>query len=387
MFKIIIALILLMMKLIHKCLLTLLFLFVAKLSLGQTRNTTLTLNIDLIKQAYDSTKITYIKGSLPKNSIERSRYLRIQTHKGKIIRGYITAFNKDGLFIINKDNTYFSYCDYKNIKAIYFGRSYGNWVATATAGVAGIATLASLGSRYAILYGFLGALTTASYGQVGIALSYGIYKSLNHCHWRINYKRKAGTLVTEYILENKHKFGHIQNVDSITHGLPDLKKDNQIEIQDSSKNEIVKLEEQTELPIKVEQPKVNARFLEGLSFEVENAISIQWMLKNFNSKSVNESTLMKSFKNIKGLQITPEQLLNLNHSSLQFLAIIIGESAGYDIKALLELTDKQRKEIAFYEPSIFDTVSIQSTIDKSYLSELDLQNLQIIYNELNGRAK
>ena len=222
---------------------------------------------------------------------------------------------------------------------------------------------------------------------MGIALSYGIYKSLNHCHWRINYKRKEGTLVTEYILENKHKFGHIQHVDSITHGLPDLKKDNQIEIQDSSKNEIVKLEEQTELPIKVEQPKVNARFLEGLSFEVENAISIQWMLKNFNSKSVNESTLMKSFKNIKGLQITPEQLLNLNHSSLQFLAIIIGESAGYDIKALLELTDKQRKEIAFYEPSIIDTVSIQSTIDKSYLSELDLQNLQIIYNELNGRAK
>jgi hypothetical protein len=111
------------------------------------------------------------------------------------------------------------------------------------------------------------------------------------------------------------------------------------------------------------------------------------MLKNFNSKSVNESTLMKSFKNIKGLQIAPEQMLNLNNSSLQFLAIIIGESAGYDIKALLELTDKQRKEIAFYEPSIIDTVSNQSTIDKSYLSELDLRNLQIIYNELNGRAE
>ncbi len=375
------------MKLMHKCLLTLLFLLVAKLSFGQTRNTTLTLNSDLIKQAYDSTKITYIKGSLPKNSIERSRYLRIQTHKGKIIRGYITAFNKDGLFIINKDNTYFSYCDYKNIRRIYFGRSYGNWLGLSTAGVAGITTIASLGSGYAIPIGLFAGLTTATFGQLGIALAYGVYKGLNHCHWRINYKRKEGTLVTEYILENKHKFGHIQNVDSITHGLPDLKKYDQIEIQDSSKIGIVKLEEKTGLPIQVEQPKVKARFLEGLSFEVKNAISIQWMLKNFNSKSVNESTLMKSFKNIKGLQIAPEQLLNLNNSSLQFLAIIIGESAGYDIKSLLELTDKQRKEIAFYEPSMIDTVSNQSTIDKSYLSELDLQNLQIIYNELNGRAE
>ena len=375
-----------MIKLIHKCLITLLFLFVAKFSFGQTRNT-LTLNSDLIKQAYDSTKITYVKGSMPKNSIKRSRYLRIQTHKGKMLRGYIMAFNKDGLFIINKDNTYFSYCDYKNIRGIYFGRSYGNWLGLSTAGVAGITTIASLGSGYAIPIGITAGFMTATFGQLGIALAYGVYKGINHCHWRINYKRKAGTWVTEYILENKHKFGHIQNVDSITHGLPNLKKNNQIEIQDSSKNEIVKLEEQTEFPIKVEQPKVNARFLEGLSFEVKNAISIQWMLKNFNSKSVNESTLMKSFKNIKGLQIAPEQMLNLNNSSLQFLAIIIGESAGYDIKALLELTDKQRKEIAFYEPSMIDTVSNQSTLNKSYLSELDLQNLQIIYNELNGRAE
>ena len=281
------------MKLMHKCLLTLLFLLVAKLSFGQTRNTTLTLNSDLIKQAYDSTKITYIKGSLPKNSIERSRYLRIQTHKGKIIRGYITAFNKDGLFIINKDNTYFSYCDYKNIRRIYFGRSYGNWLGLSTAGVAGITTIASLGSGYAIPIGLFAGLTTATFGQLGIALAYGVYYGLNHCHWRINYKRKEGTLVTEYILENKHKFGHIQNVDSITHGLPDLKKYDQIEIQDSSKIGIVKLEEKTGLPIQVEQPKVKARFLEGLSFEVKNAISIQWRLKNFNSKSVNESTLMK----------------------------------------------------------------------------------------------
>ncbi len=374
-----------MKKLFCKTLLLMLFLLATTISYGQIEKNALTMDSDLIRRAYDSTKITYIKGSLPPEVIKKKPFLRIEISKGKIIRGYLLAHCKDGLFMIDKNNTQFSYCDYKNIKAIYFGRSYGHWVAMTTAGVAGIATILTLGSDYALLIGFAAGFYTSTFGQLGIGLTYGVYKGVKHCHWRIKFKRKAGEKVTDHILKNRDVFSQIQEVDSITQSSNEIKKNNQINIQDSSKIEIVKSKEQTELPIQVEQPKVKVSFLEGLNFEKENAVSIQWMLKNFDSKSVNESVLMKSFKNIKGLQIMPEQLYQLNNSSIQFLAIIIGESAGYDIKSIVELTDKQKKEIIFYEPSILDAVHIQSTIDKTYLSEIDLQNLQVLFNELKGR--
>jgi hypothetical protein len=335
---------------------------------------------DLIRRAYDSTKITYIKGSLPPEVIKKKPFLRIEISKGKIIRGYLLAHCKDGLFMIDKNNTQFSYCDYKNIKAIYFGRSYGHWVAMTTAGVAGIATILTLGSDYALLIGFAAGFVTATYGQLGIALGYGLYKGLNHCHWNINYKRSEGIEVSEYINENISKFGNIENVTSIHNGSNSIKDTSAVE-ENVSINPTPTISQPT---IQVEPPK-RVAYLEGLSFEGANGINIQWMLKNFDSKSVNESVLMKSFKNIKGLQIMPEQLIKLNNSSLQFLAIIIGESAGYDIKSIVELTDKQKKEIIFYEPSIIDAVHIQSTIDKSYLSEIDLQNLQVLFNELKNR--
>ncbi len=373
------------MKTIYKSFLTLLFFNIFQYTSAQQNGKKLTLSDELFTQAYDSTKIKKIPGHFSKATLENKRYLRIRVNK-KTLRGYLMAFNTHGLFIANKDNTGLTYCDYKNINSIYFGRSYGNWVATATGGVAGITMLATLGSgepSYSLAFGIIAGFVTATYGQLGIALGYGLYKGLNHCHWNINYKRSEGIEVSEYIKEHISKFGNIQNVTLITDGpIPnESEKDTTIE----ENNNIISSPDPNQPSIKVEPAKSKVSFLEGLNFEKGNAVSIEWMVKNFDSKSVNESVLMKSFKNIKGLQIMPEQLIKLNNSSLQFLAIIIGESAGYDIKSIVELTDKQKKEIIFYEPSIVDTVHIQSTIDKSYLSEIDLQNLRVLFNELKSR--
>lgn len=375
------------MKTICKSFLTLLFFNIFQYASAQQNGKKLTLSDELFTQAYDSTKIKKIPGHFSKATLENKRYLRIRVNK-KTLRGYLMAFNTHGLFIANKDNTGLTYCDYKNINSIYFGRSYGNWVATATAGVAGITMLATLGSgepSYSVAFGIIAGFVTATYGQLGIALGYGLYKGLNHCHWNINYKRSEGIEVSKYIDEHISKFGNIQNVTLITNSSNPIEssKDSTSEVNEN----VISSSEPTptQPSIKVEPAKSKVSFLEGLNFEKGNAVSIQWMLKNFDSKSVNESVLMKSFKNIKGLQIMPDQLLALNNSSLQFLAIIIGESAGYDIKSIVELTDKQKKEIIFYEPSIIDAVHIQSTIDKSYLSEIDLQNLQVLFNELKNR--
>ncbi len=369
------------MKIILKSFFTLLFFTIFQYAFPQQNGKKLTLSDELFSQAFDSTKITKIPGYFPTSTLEYKRYLRVEIKNKQILRGYLMAYNKYGLFMVNRENTEFLYCDYKQINHIFFGRSYGNWVLTTSLGVATLATIMSIQNGLeAIGIGMAAGLITATYGQLGTALVYGIYKGVNHCHWNIWYKRSEGLEVSELIAENISKFGNIENVTSIHNGSNSIKDTSAVE-ENVSINPTPTISQPT---TQVEPPK-RVAFLEGLSFEGVNGINIEWMVQNFQSKSVNETDMMKSFRNIKGLQIAPEQLTKLNNSSLQFLAIIIGESAGYDIKSILELTDKQRKEIVFYEPSIIDTVTIKSTINKTYLSDLDLQNLQVLFNELKNR--
>lgn len=380
-----------------KSLFTLIFISLCATGQAQNRKSTLILNDELILKAYDTSKINTIKGSFSKQKFQNKRYLRIETQKGKTFRGFLMAYHKNGLFLLDKRNTGFSYVDYKYIKGIYFGRSYGNWVAVSSSGAAGIVTFFGFiaGVDYPLLYGWISGIFTASYGQLGTALAYGLYKGINNCHWRISYNRKEGQEVSDFIDSNIEKFADIQNTTTLTI----QKSVPKIDSISNSENTIYNTNKDTNLIASGTQNDVNQNnetkktktlpskvsFLEGLEFEKNDGVSIEWVLKNFDSKSVNEGTLMKDFKNLKGIQITQNQLLKLNTSSLQFLALIICESGGYDIKALLKLTDKQIKEIVFYEPSIIDPVTPQSVIDKSYISEIDLQNLQAIYSELKSR--
>ena len=372
------------MKTIYKSFLTVLFFTIFQYAFPQQIGKKLTLNDELFTQAYDSSKITKIPGFFSTSDLGKKRYLRIEIKNHQMLRGYLMAYSKYGLFIANAENTQISYCDYQQINRIFFGRSYGNWVVISSLGAGALTTVITIQEGItAFIYGIGAAIGTATYGQLGTALVYGVYKGVNRCHWNIWYKRSEGLEVSEFIDENISKFGYIQNVTSLLNTPKSIvsKKDTTADVN----NEITNPNPIVSPPIvKVEPPK-RVTYLEGLSFEGTNGINIEWMIQNFQSKSVNETDLMKSFRNIKGLQISPEQLTKLNNSSLQFLAIIISESAGYDIKALLELTDKQKKEIVFYEPGIIDTVTNKSTIKKTYLSDLDLQNLQVIFNELKNR--
>lgn len=382
---------------IIKSIFTLIFISFCNVGVAQNKKATLILNDELILKAYDTSKINTIKGSFSKDKFQNKRYLRIETKKGKVFRGFLMAYHKHGLFLLDKRNIGFSYVDYKYIKGIYFGRSYGNWVGMSTAGVAGLTTIVGLasGDGYAIVYGWIAGFVTATYGQIGTALAYGLYKGINNCHWRIKYNRKEGQEVSDFIDSNIEKFADIQNTTALTIQKSVLK----IDSISNSENTIYNTNKDTNLIASGTQNDLNQNnetkktktlpskvsFLEGLEFEKNDGVGIEWVLKNFDPKSVNEGTLMKDFKNLKGIQIAQNQLLKLNTSSLQFLALIICESGGYDIKALLKLTDKQIKEIVFYEPSIVDPVTPQSVIDKSYISEIDLQNLQVIYSELKSR--
>lgn len=381
------------MKRFIKSITIILFFSIWAISSAQNQKANLRINQGLILQVYDSTKITKINGSFSLSDINFKRYLRIETGNKKILRGYLMAYNNHGLFIANKINTQFMYCDYKHINKVYFGRSYGNWVAVSTALASGITTmLAFIGgeSIYSIGWGFAAGITTATYGQIGTGLAYGIYKNVKNCHWQIYYQRKNGMKLTEYINEYNNLFDNIDNVTSWTNIKQKITNETITTSDTVNTNQTPQGTTNTpndSLPIKstVIKPQSKVTYLEGLPLEKNGGLSIEWVLKNFDPKSVNEGTLMKDFKNLKGIQITQNQLLKLNTSSLQFLALIICESGGYDIKALLKLTDKQIKEIVFYEPSIVDPVTPQSVIDKSYISEIDLQNLQVIYSELKSR--
>jgi len=85
------------------------------------------------------------------------------------------------------------------------------------------------------------------------------------------------------------------------------------------------------------------------------------------------------------MQLSRGQLSKYNTTQLQFLAMMICSGGGYNMKNVLTLTDKQRKFLGNYESGYLEDVNIDGTISTMNLSDIDLENLKVIFAELGDR--
>ena len=85
------------------------------------------------------------------------------------------------------------------------------------------------------------------------------------------------------------------------------------------------------------------------------------------------------------MQLSRGQLTKYNTSQLQFLAMMICSGGGYNMKSAANLTEKQKSFIKTYESGYLEEVNINGTISTMNLSDYDLDNIKVIFEELKSR--
>lgn len=352
----------------------------------------------VLQSVYDTTNIKKSNVTINPLDLRNTRHVRILTNKSNIIiRGKLVSYNEYGLFVYESKFKLLGFYPFKNLKKVKIGRSYGNLniiLSSAGAIVGGIA----LAYDYPLLFPvgmIVGAGATAFYTQIFVSPLHGIYKIAYQLNWNLKDKKTSILKFYQFLKDHPEETFFIAEFEANTENKSSIdvvKSENRmskniIETKsDSSSNS-----DQTEVDLKKEPLNDNVKvvqklkFLEGQSFGDDKNIKAKWIFTDFNSSKLNESDIQAVFKNIRGLQISREQLSKYNTSQIQFLAMMICSGGGYNMKNALILTEKQRKFLGMYESGYPEDINIEGTISTMNLSDIDLENLKVIFAELSDR--
>jgi hypothetical protein len=228
-------------------------------------------------------------------------------------------------------------------------------------------------SRIAIPWGIILGVTYATFGQIVVAPVYGLIKLNNHQNWNLKKNKHAIRDFYAFIRSNPYTIKDIE------------------EFQD------YRINSQMTNPVPTNSPEVNvpqnntesdvpkSNLSAPLTFGTDQNIQVNWIYDAFKPSHVNETELLKTFKNIRGMQLESSIIKNLNRSQLQFLAMMICSGGGYNMKDVIVLTEDQRKTLGFYENGILEDAKLGGSISTMNLSDIDLDNLKVIFAEMGTR--
>jgi hypothetical protein len=356
------------------------------------------ISINEFKSIFDTTQIKSLPKVYDKKIFNDYRYARMTLKSSKTIRGRILAFHKKGIYFFNQKTAKINYINYTFISEIMMGRSYGHvvFIGSVVSSGLGFVIGATEGMNAALGGLIAGPLIAASFGNMIMSPLNDFLVSLKNANWKIDYNKTAFNQfyqyisavnatgnITKEILPNDTSINVPKQVEIVTN-------ENNIETKETIGNkesEIVTQVEPTVDP-KVEPKKAissHQNKLKKIEFGKPSSINAAWIITNFNGKEVNESALVQKYRNISGILLIESELQKYNSSSLQFLAMIICTSPGYDFKNIEALNDDQKKVLYQYEPMITEPVTLQSKIARSNLDEYAEKNLLTIYQVLIGK--
>ena len=345
----------------------------------QNQNESIRLSIELLESVYDTANVKQREVKIYKEKDQKFRFARIFLDNRNVIKGRIISYNKHGLFVYDQSSELLNtdsrlgFYPFKKIRKVKLGKSYGNFLRTSTLVVAGLTTVIIYpqDSRIAIPWGIILGVTYATFGQIIVAPIYGLVKLENRQNW--NLKRSKYSIRDfyafiqtypkniKYIEEFKDYSGNTQIETPVIRGEVNVPQNN-------TENDVPKTNLSTEL-----------------SFGTEQNIKVSWIYDAFKSNIVNENELLKTFKNIRGMQLESSLVKNLNRSQLQFLAMMICSGGGFNMKDAIQLTENQRKILGFYEAGFLEEVKLDGSLSTMNLSDIDLENLKVIFDALKNQ--
>lgn len=347
----------------------------------------------LLQSVFDTTDILRKVATIDKSDLKKKRHVRVVLNKKNMqIEGKLLAYSKYGLFIYEKNGTLFNlaqskigFYPFKKIRKVKLGRSYFHFVRVTSAIVAGVTTLIILpqDADIALPWGIIAGLAYATYGQIFVGPIYGISKAINHLNWKLSTKDKSINLFYQYLKDRPFEIKNVMEFNGKASIINEnsLKMDSTwLIVNNQTKSDTVSNSSQS---LNIEKKS----FLKGLVFGDDNNLRAKWIFQDFNPSKVKEIELLSVFKNIRGMQISREQLTKYNTSQLQFLVMMICSGGGYNMKSAANLTEKQKSFIKTYESGYLEDVQIEGTISTMNLSDIDLENLKVIYGELSERTQ
>lgn len=351
------------------------------------------LDSNLLQSVFDTTDILRKVATLDKSDLKKKRHVRIVLNKKNMqIEGKLLAYSKYGLFICEKNGTLFNlaqskigFYPFKKIRKVKLGRSYFHFVRVTSAIVAGVTTLIILpqDADIALPLGIIAGLAYATYGQIFVGPIYGISKAINHLNWKLSTKDKSIKLFYQFLKDRPFEIKNVMEFN----GKASIMNENSLKMDSTLL--VVNNQTKTDTVSNSSQPRniEKKSFLKGLVFGDDNNLRTKWIFQDFNPSKVKEIELLSVFKNIRGMQISREQLTKYNTSQLQFLVMMICSGGGYNMKSAANLTEKQKSFIKTYESGYLEDVQIEGTISTMNLSDIDLENLKVIYGELSERTQ
>ena len=261
---------------------------------------------------------------------------------------------------------------YTKIKKVKLGKSYGSFLRTSTLVVAGLTTVIIFpqDAGIAIPWGIILGVTYATFGQTVVAPLYSLIKLNNHQNWNLKKTKHAIRDFYSFIRNNPST---IKNIDEFQN---------------------YRINSQITTPVPANSPEVNvhknntesdtpkSNLSAQLTFGTDQNIQLNWIYDAFKPNNVNETELLKPFKNIRGMQLESTTIKNLNRSQLQFLAMMICSGGGYNMKDVVVLTEDQRKTLGFYENGMLEDAKLGGSISTINLSDIDLENLKVLFSAL-----
>lgn len=356
------------------------------------------ISINEFKSIFDTTHIKSLPKVYDKEIFKNYRYARMTLNSNKTIRGRILAFHKKGIYFFNPKTAKISYINYTFISQIMMGRSYGHIVYIGSVISSGLGfIIGATEDKNAALGGLIiGPIVAASFGNLIMSPLNDFLVSMKNANWKIDYNKttfnqfyqyisvvNATGNITKEILPTDTAINVPKQVEIIT-------QENNIDTKETLRNK------ESEIVTRVEpmvEPKVEPKKaissdqneLKKIVFGKPSNVNAAWIITNFNGKNVNESALVQKYRNISGILLIESELQKYNSSSLQFLAMIICTSPGYDFKNTEALTNEQKKVLSQYEPMITEPVTLKSKIARSNLDEYAEKNLLTIYQVLIGK--
>jgi len=342
----------------------------------------------ILDEAYHPEKSKTIYAVFEKSDIKNNKHARVVDNRYIKYRGKLVAFCKEGVFIAETKVGKVHYIRYNNIKQLKLGRSYGFFVNAFSMAVGTVTGLAFMtdGAEYFPVGFIAGYSVAASYGQLFYGLPYAVGKAISKLNYNIDEDLENFTSVVKESESNEMKFGnpYFYNL-TTTDETP--KKESPVASENGNSNKIESngSNQNSQNGTTVTPTKSNQKFMVGQKFGDNKSIEVKWMVHEFNNTKVKENELQNTFRNIRGMQLTADQLSKYSTSQIQFLAMMICSGGGYNMKEVVALTDAQRKILGFYESGYLEDMKADGSIQTLNLADIDIENLRVIFDELNSR--